>query len=448
MQIATDCTNAELVQSRGLNPKLRVLLVPDFLPWILGTMAQQIAEAGSVHEYYLFSEQMILQYPDQWNALLNRVDVVHFLNHWEAKNRVMPATLARINTITHVTDAQEWEEHIIPLLQADGILVIAEEWRQFLLEQGVSAQKLHLAYVGVDPKQFYPVQNKVRSRKQIGINSTSCLIGYSAKFSSNYNGRKGADIFLEALKQCADSGYSFGVVITGPGWDQTIQELESHGIEVHYRPFLPGRLMPSFYNALDMFVCTARIEGGPAPVLESIMCGTPVITTFVGTVKDHLKPDLDALIIPKNDVNACVQAIIRLLDSRQLRDDLSQSARKTVLDNLMWSKTLQNIESFYTQTWRTKNSTQHSVNLSLNSLPKSKLVKQHNNWAVQVDFFLWHSQLFQTTSTVESFRGMLSSSFKVGGKETFILLRKSLGILSRRIRCELKAHLSNLVDFL
>lgn|GEM_PF-2366828 len=414
--------------------RLKILLVPDFLPWILGTWAQQISKSGQVHDYYLFSEQMISRYPDRWNALLDEVDVVHFLNHWEVKNRVVPETLARINTITHVTDIQEWEEQMVPLLQADAVVVIAQEWQQFLLERSLPTQKLHLCYIGVDPKRFYPIRDRSRSRKRLGIDSTSCLIGYSAKFSSNNSGRKGIDVFLEALKQCADSGHSFGVVITGPGWDQTVKELEIYGIEVHYRPFLPDRLMPSFYNALDLFVCTARIEGGPAPVLESMACGVAVITTSVGTVKDHLKPDLDALIIPKNDAKACAQAMIRLLDSDQLRDRLSQFAQKTVLEHLTWGKTLQDIESLYTQVWQTKNNTQQNSKLSTNNSYSSKAVNQGNNWAIQVDSYLWHCQLFKQGYIAEGVRGMLNSSFKVGGKETPIFLRETLSILKNRLQ--------------
>lgn len=425
--------------------RLKILLVPDFLPWILGTWAQQISGLGLVHDYYLFSEQMILHYPDRWNALLEEVDVVHFLNHWGVKNRVVPEALVRINTIAHVTDTQEWEEQIVPLLQADAVVVIAQEWQQFLREQSLPAEKLHLCYIGVDPKRFYPIRNRSRSRKKLGIDSTSRLIGYSAKFTSNNSGRKGTDIFLEALKQCADSGHSFGVVITGPGWNQMIEELERYGIEVHYRPFLPDRLMSSFYNALDLFVCTARVEGGPAPVLESMACGVPVVTTFVGTVRDHLKPDLDALIIPKNDANACAQAIIRLLDSDQLRDRLSQSAQKTVLEHLTWSKTLQDIECLYTQVWQIKTNVQRNAKSSPNNLSSSKAANQRNNWAVQVDSYFWHYQLFHQGYTMEGIRGMLSSSFKVGGKETFIFLRETLSILKSTIRCEAKKRLSNLI---
>lgn len=425
--------------------RLKILLVPDFLPWILGTWAQQISRLGLVHDYYLFSEQMILHYPDRWNALLEEVDVVHFLNHWEVKNRVVPETLTRVNTITHVTNIQEWEEQMVPLLQADAVVVIAQEWEQFLREQRLLAKKLHLCYIGVDPKRFYPVQNQAQSRRQLGINSASRLIGYSAKFTSNNSGRKGTDVFLEALKQCADSGYSFGVVITGPGWNQTIEELERYSIEVHYRPFLPDRLMPSFYNALDLFVCTARIEGGPAPVLESMACGIPVITTSVGTVKDHLKPNIDALIIPKNDAHACAQAMIRLLDSYQLRAQLSQSARKTVLEHLTWSKTLQDIESLYTQVWQTKTNTQHNAKSPPNGLSSSKAENQHNNWAIQVDSYLWHYQLFHQGYIAEGIRGMLSSSLKVGGRETFIFLRETLSILKLMIRCKVKKRLSDLI---
>src|SRR5512141_7723 len=94
--------------------KLKVLLVPDFLPWILGTWAKQISQLSSLHDYYFFSQQMLQLYPDEWERLLSTVDVVHFLNQWNNKGIQIPPDLPLITSVHHIVNEKEWSEQLLP----------------------------------------------------------------------------------------------------------------------------------------------------------------------------------------------------------------------------------------------------------------------------------------------------------------------------------------------
>lgn len=408
--------------------RLRILLVPDFLPWVLGTWAQQIARIGTMHDYYLFSQQMMPHYADEWKCLLNTVDVVHFLNQWKVKNIAVPANLPTINSITHVTNAEEWENQLLPLTEANAVVVIAEEWKAFLLAKGVPPERIFLFNIGVDTARFYPFHDKVAARKQLAIRSHSDLIGYSAKFTSNNGGRKGIEIFLESLKITADAGHKFGVLITGPGWDAAIRQIQSYGIEVYYRPFLPDRLMPTLYNALDLYVVTSRIEGGPAPLIESMACGIPVVTTPVGIVREYIEDGVNGLVIPKDDAQASAQAILSLLASPELRSQLANAALQTVERHLTWDKTLAGIEQLYEHVWQEQAGKSKQTHSTVTINPTKQ-----RNWAVNVDSHIWHQQLYLREGyRKEGLRGMLESSLRVGGKEIPKLLRKTFS--TTRIR--------------
>jgi glycosyltransferase involved in cell wall biosynthesis len=406
--------------------KLRVLVVPDYFSWVLGTWAKQIARVGTTHDYYFFSQQMLPHYPDEWNYLISKVDVIHFLNHWYVKDILVPEDLARINTVTHVASREEWEEQILPLTQADAVVVIAEEWKQFLNEKGITSKYIHLFHVGVDTGKFHKFKNKLSARKQLGIYSDLKLIGYSAKFSSDYRGRKGVDVFLKALQILSKKGCEFGVVITGPGWNEAVHIIENYGIEVHYRPFLPDRFMPALYNSLDLYVCTARVEGGPVPVIESMACGTPVVVTPVGIVNDFLKDNTNALIVPKDDAHAVAHAIVRLLTSPELRSQLANSALQTVEKHLTWHHTLTGIEQLYTKVWQTKTGNSHRVDSSDIINPVNQ-----RNWAINVDSYLWHYQLYQQQYRLEGLRGMVEGSLGVRGKDTLKLIGKTFDTLNK-----------------
>ena len=49
---------------------------------------------------------------------------------------------------------------------------------------------------------------------------------------------------------------------------------------------IPHDEMVDYYSKIDLYICMSKIEGTPNPVLESMACGVPIITTDVGIVKE------------------------------------------------------------------------------------------------------------------------------------------------------------------
>jgi glycosyltransferase involved in cell wall biosynthesis len=384
--------------------RTRVLLVPDFLSWVLGTYAKQIARFGETCDYYFFSQQMAPWYPDVWLRLLDTVDLVHFLNQHDLEGFKLPNGLPRITTITHVVS---WEE-LTHLTHAEAVLVIAREWQQFLLDRDVDGDRIFLQPIGVDVERFYPFHDRTECRARLGIRYDGPIVGYSAKGSSDHGGRKGVDVFLEALWLLAADGHDFGVMITGPGWDHMVDRVTALGIPAFYRPFVPESMMPTVYNALDVYVVTSRIEGGPAPLLESIACGVPVVTTPVGVVRDFFRDGVDALIVPKGSPTATAQAIARLLGSGTLRRQIADEALQTVRSQLTWDRSLAGIEQVYEKVGRARHRPATTIDR-----PSMNPAEQRS-WAVEVDAFLWHRALYRQEHRREGLRGMAESSYRLG----------------------------------
>lgn len=81
---------------------------------------------------------------------------------------------------------------------------------------------------------------------------------------------------------------------------------------------------------LPILDCTANNA-----LLESIACGLPVISNYVGGLPDYTR-DSFATLLPPGDVNGFVDAILTLAESQETQTNQGQAARKFAETQLAW----------------------------------------------------------------------------------------------------------------
>jgi glycosyltransferase involved in cell wall biosynthesis len=100
-----------------------------------------------------------------------------------------------------------------------------------------------------------------------------------------------------------------------------------------YLPF--PELLPHYRDA-HAFVHVSFTEGVPQVLTEALASGAPLVATDVGGVREALDDGAVALLVPPDDVDALVEAILRLADDPPLRIRLAQAgielARTRTLD--------------------------------------------------------------------------------------------------------------------
>ena len=109
---------------------------------------------------------------------------------------------------------------------------------------------------------------------------------------------------------------------------------------------IPDDEVVSLYNAADLFVHAALFEGFGLPPLEAMACGIPVIASSA-TATPEVVGDAAVMIDPL-DVPALAAAIARVLDDRELRQDLARRS----LDRagaFSWETTARMVHRVYRQ---------------------------------------------------------------------------------------------------
>ena len=139
--------------------------------------------------------------------------------------------------------------------------------------------------------------------------------------------RKNIGRLVGAYSQIRKSGYRHKLVVVGKAGSlfqpvlSKIRELRLES-EILFRGYVPDEDLPCFYSGADVFAYPSFYEGFGLPVLESMACGTPVVTSQ-GSSLDEIAGNA-ALFIDPLDELSIANALKRLLGDPQLAKRLAQ----------------------------------------------------------------------------------------------------------------------------
>lgn len=322
-----------------MSRKPRILLIPNVAWWIIGEMGQQIiARFGDKYEFYFIPEALFEWRPELLRAFLPAVDAIHCLNESsiELFRDMDPETLPPIATwIHHVT---EWSpQHQLSVERSAALTVCTEGWKRDIALRAPKDLAITVVPHGVDLDFF---RRRSVPQGSFGIPPNRFVIGFiGSKGSDRDHGRKGTDTLLEVIRSSASRLPDLHVVFCGPGWESQLDDLRSLGVSVSATGYIPKSDLPLLYSALDVYLMTSRVEGGPCTVFEAMACGTPVVATRVGAVPHLVVDGVNGYSAEVDDVDAMVAAIVQLDRERGRHQELAKHARETV-SRWSWSTAL------------------------------------------------------------------------------------------------------------
>lgn len=147
---------------------------------------------------------------------------------------------------------------------------------------------------------------------------------------------KGVLILIEAfgkVKKHVPDAQLF-IIGDGPLKNRLSQIAVSKGFRdsVHLLGVVQNRNLPPYFRAARVTVTpsisTSRWAEQVGMVnIQSIACGTPVISTKSGSIPEFVRDGLTGILVPENDREALAEAIIRLLTDQEIHNFLSKNCR-------------------------------------------------------------------------------------------------------------------------
>jgi hypothetical protein len=174
------------------------------------------------------------------------------------------------------------------------------------------------------------------------------VIGFSAKRSSDSYNRKGTDVLVQGITALRRVLPQAACLIIGPGWsDIAARVVEQGGVCIHMPFILEREDLADVYRCLDVYWVTARIEGGPVPLIEAMSSGVCCVTTPVGIARELVRDGENAFLAPIDHVDTFIERTALLAADTALRERMAQAARAAVLDGYRWDQTAQSAWNLY-----------------------------------------------------------------------------------------------------
>lgn len=226
------------------------------------------------------------------------------------------------------------------------VVTTGEALRRRLIEaNGFPADRITSVPTGSDTRRFAP-GDRAAARRALDLPPSATLIGIVATLRS----WKGHRFLLDAFAGLARQDCT--LVIVGDGPQRANIESQIARLNIGERVRMAGDQpdVPTWLHALDLFALPSYAnEGVPQALVQAMLCGLPCVTTDVGSIGEAAVDGQTALVVPPQDAEALGQALLRLIEAPELREQLGAAARARCSERFGFESMLDAMEAVFTR---------------------------------------------------------------------------------------------------
>lgn len=294
------------------------------------------------------------QIPLPVETFTGEVDLYH------ATDFVLPPTHRRTRRLLTVHDLsfvrvpqaaspslKAYLDRVVPrsVARADHILADSQATKDDLIAlYDTPADKITVLLSGVDARFRRVDDPTVRARYNISERPYLFTVG-------TVQPRKNYSRLIRVLARLRAAGHDLALVIAGGrGWleDEMYATLRDTAMQpyVHLIGFAADADLPALYSHAFCTTFPSLYEGFGFPVLESMACGTPVVTSNVSSLPE-VAGDA-ALQVDPYDEDAIYAALVELIESPSLRETLITRGLVRA-PQFTWANSAQQLQAIYRQ---------------------------------------------------------------------------------------------------
>ena len=218
--------------------------------------------------------------------------------------------------------------------RADASIGVCTALANVFLDWGVAKNRVHVMRNGVDTQRFRPRQDS----DVPGIGSQYgkpmlLSVGRLVELKGHY-------LVIEALRAVRLSYPAACLVIVGEGPELGALKALVSRLDLNYAVTFAGSVpqqeLCTWYAAADLMILASSSEGWANVLLESMACGTPVLSTRLWGTPEVVASDHVGLLVDRRDVASLTEGIMALLAAPRDRDAVRKYA-----EGFGWAHTTQ-----------------------------------------------------------------------------------------------------------
>lgn len=225
----------------------------------------------------------------------------------------------------------------VAMLTADILVSPSEDLAAYVAaDLNLPVERIHIVRNPVDEKRFSPEGEKALSQTS---KQTVLFVG-------RLEARKGIHYLLRAVPLVLASCPQTRFIIVGSdtrtasGHGSVLGELKAllsehdcaHAVEFVHQVRLDE--MPAYYRSADVCVLPSLYDNAPMTAIEAMACGKPVVASSAGGTKEYVLHEQCGLIVPPADERSLAESLTKLLQDRNLRENLGKNAQRRVMAEL------------------------------------------------------------------------------------------------------------------
>jgi glycosyltransferase involved in cell wall biosynthesis len=236
------------------------------------------------------------------------------------------------------------------LKRSNKIIAVSDFTRRELLKYyPVKEAKIRVIHNGVDVNKFKPTTDKIRARKELGLDPTDIVILSVGRLYA----RKGLFTLIESMLFVTRKFKNTKLIIAGKGLSNEMKKLVRFatklGVEnnIVFTGYFPDKKLPRLYQATDIFAFSTFYENLPFAVLEALSTGLPVVTTRVGGIPEMINNGKNGFLVEPSNSRALADRILFYLEHPALALEMGLLARETIEKNFDWKLIVKKVVKVY-----------------------------------------------------------------------------------------------------
>ncbi|MDA8105739.1 MAG: glycosyltransferase [Nitrospiraceae bacterium] len=207
-------------------------------------------------------------------------------------------------------------------------VIVPSTWMMEQVKQSMLNRfPIHHIPHGVDTEIYRPMDTE-KCRATLGIPKGKKVIMFLA--ANLANRLKGGDLLMTAIRRLpASLKGEIVMLLLGHKGDVTVDSPDIRTIHLGY--VASDYLKATYYSAADLFVHPTRADVFPYAVLESLACGTPIVSFRIGGVPDAIRPGITGYLAEPENAEELSDLIVQLLEDESLCLDMGRRCREIAI---------------------------------------------------------------------------------------------------------------------